>query len=111
MTPETLLADPYALFAGLLVMLIVEGLKRWPAIAFLKPESAKFKKALTALILSVATRLVPAVIAWAQAGTVPDWPSIGRLAWQAFLTFVVASGAWAVLVHRSASAKTKPEAV
>ncbi len=45
MTPETLLADPWTLVAGLLVMFIVEGLKRFTILKELVRKSPAPKRA------------------------------------------------------------------
>ena len=114
MTPDTLTLTPlalYTLLAGFAATALVEWAQRWSWFVWLWPNSTKLRKALVAALVSVLSATMPAFYAYATAQIVPDWSAIGDAAWRALLTFLVASGAWAVLLHKSASANGKTKEV
>lgn len=107
---DTLVAQPdlYGLLAGLLVLGLVEAQKRWSLVPWVNLSSTKLRKALTAACTSILAASIPPLAHWATSGTPPDWEALGGAARAALLTFLVASGLWAALLHRSASAERPP---
>jgi len=108
MTPDTLPLTPlaiYTLLAAAAATGIVEALQHAKWFPILWPNSTKLRKSLAAALVSILSAAGPVAYAWATAHTVPNWSSLGDVAWRALLTFLVASGLWAWLLHKSASAK------